>query len=342
MKCSLFIVSALIVLANCKGKMQKKGFVVEVQSHQQALKLANPIADLEQTISRGMNDPYTDPRFVMNQINEEFFGNSLKSNPNAAAPLVDNNLHNRELMAFRNLPMGSQRNIGINSLSGDLFPSNPIVQHAIKNNNVANREPAQAIDEALSRLMKFKNTAKKHLRQEKIAPVDSPLDVSKLARDPRLPSNLRIAHLTSDSLHPSEDKQEDSTSRGLAGSIEVDQNAIPGEQTDAAPKSNEKASDGSVNIGDSSTNIGDTLSSLLSQSGPKSNDILPTNPGSITGKEMEENFSSIKAFIDEDDDLRRKKVIDPVRNPLEDLLHSKHKKHRVPKARKTLRKIIGS
>ena len=313
-----------------------------MQSHQQALKSANPITDLEQTISRGMTDPYTDPRFVMNQINEDFFGNALKNNLNAGTPLVENSLHNRELMAFRNLPFSPQGKIGINSLTNDILPGNLIGQHAAKDRNVDVKEPAQAIDEALSRLMKFKNTAKKQLSQGKMI---SSLDVSKLTRDPRLPSNLKIAHLTSDVIRPSEEKQEDSTSRGLPGNVELDQSAITNEQIDAPTKStadlDDKANYGSINNGEN-PNIGDTLSSLISQNGPKASDILPTNPGSITNKEMEENFSSIKAFIDADEDLRQKKVIEPVRNPLEDLLHAKHKKHKVPKARRTLRKIITS
>ena len=322
--------------------MQKKGFVVEVQSHQQALKSANPITDLEQTISRGMNDPYTDPKFVMNQINEEFFGNNLKNNFNAGTPLVENNLHNRELMAFRNLPFSPQA-LGMNSLPGSLLPGNPMMQHAVKDNNVAMREPAQAIDQALSRLFKFRNTAKKHLSVGK-APM--PYDAPKLTGDPRVPSNVRIAHLTSDSINPSEEKQEDPSSRGLPANVELDQSSNFNEKIDASAPSvadaTEKGSDSSGNIGESSSNVGDTLSSMLTQNGPKSSDILPSNPGSISSKEMEDNFSSIKAFIDADDDLRQKKVIDPVRNPLEDLLHSKHKKHKVPKARKTLRKIITS
>ena len=329
------------------GKMQKKGFVVEVQSHQQALKSANPITDLEQTISRGMTDPYTDPKFVMNQINEEFFGNALKNNLNAGTPLVESSLHNRELMAFRNLPLSPQGSIAMNSLQNDALPINPL-GHVIRNNNAAMiRQPAQAIDEALSRLMTFKNTAKKHLSQRKMTSAVSPLDVSTLSRDPRLPSNLKIAHLTSDAIHPNEEKQEDASSRGLPGNIELDQSAITSDQIDVPTKStveesNEKPSDEPENIGENSSNIGDTLSSLLSQTGPKSSNVLPTNPGSISSKEMEENFSSIKAFIDADDDLRQKKVMEPARNPLEDLLHSKHKKHKVPKARRTLKKIITS
>ena len=327
------------------GKTQKKGFVVEVQSHQQALKSANPITDLEQTISRGINDPYTDPKFVMNQINEDFFGNALKNNLNAGTPLVENSLHNKELMAFRNLPLSPQGSIGLNSLTNDILPGNLLAQHAAKESNGDIKEPAQAIDEALSSLMKFKNTAKKQFNQGRIASAFSPLDVSKLTRDPRLPSNLKIAHLTSDAIHPSEEKQEDSTSRGLPGNTELDQSAITNGLIDVPTKSrvelNDNANDGSVNNGDS-PNIGDTLSSLLTQSGPKSSDILPTNPGSISNKEMEDNFSSIKAFIDADEDLRQKKVIEPPRNPLEDLLHAKHKKHKVPKARKSLRKIITS
>lgn len=326
------------------GKIEKKGFVVEVQSHQQALKSANPITDLEQTISRGMSDPYTDPKFVMNQINEEFFGNALKNNLNAGTPLVENNLHNRELMAFRSLPFNTQGTLGVNSLSDGLMQSNAMTQHALKDNNAAVEEPVQEINQALSHLMRFRNAAKKH--HNELPSIMSPFNIPKLSTDPRLPSNVKIAHVASESIHPSPEKQESSESRGLSANVEIEQDTEGNDQIDAPPQgsaaSTEKTNDAPINVGDGSANIGDALSSLISQNGPKSSDILPSNPGAITSKEMEDNFSSIKAFIDADDDLRQKKVIEPIRNPLEDLLHSKHKKHRVPKVKKTLKSIITS
>lgn len=327
--------------------MQKKGFVVEVQSHQQAIKSANPITDLEQTISRGINDPYTDPKFVMNQINEEFFGNALKNNMNAGTPLVENNLHNRELMAFRNMPFSPQGTLGMNSLADSLLPGSPVTQHAIKDNNVAFRGPVHRMNQALSHFMRFRNTAKKHLNQGALAPGISSFGEPKLTPDPRLPSDVRIAHLTSDAINPSEEKQEAPSNRGMNGNIAMEQSTGEGgEQIDAPPQSapepTEKTSEAPMNMGPSSPTVGDALSSLLSQSGPKSSDILPSNPGGISSKEMEDNFSSIKAFIEADDDLRQKKVIDPVRNPLEDLLRSKRKKYKVPKVKKLLKPIITS
>ena len=329
-------------------KLQKKGFVVEVQSHQQAMKSANPITDLEQTISRGMTDPYTDPRFVMNQINEEFFGNGLKNNMNAGTPIVENSLHNRELMAFQNLPMNPQGTIGMNSLGGNMFPSNPITQHAIKEHNVASSNPSESINQALSKLMQLQHQlgAKKNMEPVKLP---SPYNLPKLSLDPRLPSNVNIAHVSTDVIHSSPGKQETGYSRSsTGGSISArdkpeESENIPDAVT--APSTTEISQDigdNSQNLGDSSANIGDQLSSLIAQKGPKSNDILPSNPGAISGKEMEDNFSSIKAFIDADEGLRNKKVLDPVRNPLEDLMHKKHKKQTVPKVRSSLRKIIRS
>lgn len=333
--------------------MQKKGFVVEVQSHQQAMKSANPITDLEQTISRGMTDPYTDPRFVMNQINEDFFGNGLKNNMNAGTPIVENSLHNRELMAFQNLPMNPQGTIGMNSLGGSRFPSNPITQHAIKENNVAPSNPSASINQALSKLMTLQHQlgAKKNMGATKLP---SPYNLPKLSLDPRLPSDVNIAPVSTDVINSSPGKQETGYSRSSTGGSmsastsdirdqsEESENIPEAVATPSASEISQEIGASSRSLGDSSANIGDQLSALIAQKGPKSNDILPSNPGAISGKEMEDNYSSIKAFIDADEGLRNKKVVDPVRNPLEDLMHKKHKKQTVPKVRSSLRKIIRS
>ena len=335
-------ISSKSVLLFITGKLQKKGLVVEVQSHQQAIKLANPIADLEQTINRGMNDPYTDPHFVMNQINAEFFGNSMKS-INAGTATGENEAHSKELMAFRNLPMNS---MGINSVPENLLPSNPIMQHAVKDNNVPLRQPAVSIDEALSKIMKIRNslTAKKHIGKSKPQSLNSQFDLQKMASYPTLPSNLKIAHVSSDVIHPSLSKSEKGNARSFDSAVETGLAGIDENQpTDAATQSVVNSPDKSnypINIGEDSQNIGDTLSSVIEKNGPKSNDILSTNPGSISNKEMEENFSSIRAFLDADSVLRTKKVMEPEKSSLEDLLHSKHKKHTVPKAKRTLRKML--
>lgn len=61
--------------SNDDQQKSKKSYVIEVQDHQQALKYANPIVDLEDTVRRGISDPLADPRFVINRINSDFFGN---------------------------------------------------------------------------------------------------------------------------------------------------------------------------------------------------------------------------------------------------------------------------
>ena len=50
-----------------------KKYVIEVQDHQQAMKYADPLTDLEETVRRGYNDPYNDRNFFMNKINEDYF-----------------------------------------------------------------------------------------------------------------------------------------------------------------------------------------------------------------------------------------------------------------------------
>ena len=49
-----------------------KKYVIEVQDHQQAMKYADPLTDLEETVRRGYNDPYNDRNFF-NKINEDYF-----------------------------------------------------------------------------------------------------------------------------------------------------------------------------------------------------------------------------------------------------------------------------
>ena len=44
----------------------KKRYVIEVQDRQNAVKLANPIVDLEDSVQRGISDPLADPRYVLN------------------------------------------------------------------------------------------------------------------------------------------------------------------------------------------------------------------------------------------------------------------------------------
>jgi len=99
--------------------ISKKSYVIEVQDHQQALKYANPIVDLEDTVRRGISDPLADPRFVMNRINSDFFGNPTSNG------LSD------ELADYHGHPMASMRPheaggsvIGVNreALGGSHFP----------------------------------------------------------------------------------------------------------------------------------------------------------------------------------------------------------------------------
>lgn len=110
----------------------QKKYVIEVQDHQQAIKGANPLVDLEDTVRRGINDPLADPRFVMNKINDDFFG----------TPVTDTSLHNNELMAYQGRDRFTSSILGVNTNTPNgLTPSNPIQQHATKEEIVA-RHPA--------------------------------------------------------------------------------------------------------------------------------------------------------------------------------------------------------
>lgn len=322
------IVISLVVLVNCRGKWQKKGLVVEVQSHNQAMKSANPISDLEQTISEGMNDPFTDPRFVMNRINDEFFGDRLKNNINAGTPMVESSLHNKELLAFRNMGLNAQ---SLSDFQSKMMPSDPITQHAIKDDYVPVRKQATARNRGIlfpntNKMWKFLEMSKHFAAAPKASAEPEPpvANMQKMAMEPKEPTNYNVASLSAESI-PS-----------TAGSS---QNGESGVEAAAVPDANDQVlQTPQNNAGAAPQSIGDTLSSMLSQTGSKAADVLANNPGAISGRELEDNYSSIKAFLEADTSLRQKKVLDPVTNPLEDLMH---KKQHVPKAKST-RKVVRS
>ncbi len=290
------------------------------------MKSANPITDLEQTISQGMKDPFTDPQFVMNRINNEFFGNGLKKNINAGTPMVENSLHNSELMAF-NSGFNAQ-SLNLNSLTGNHQLSDPITQHAIKENNVPMRiMQAQAVSKSMQypNLQKLLLGARKQMENSKISAGHSLASFRKIpTEESKVPSDVRVTHMSAEAIHP--------MARASPPAAEAAPEAPPAIEAGlSSPQS-------APTVIESAQNIGDTLSNMLSQKGVKSADIIPSNPGMITGREMEDNFSSIKAFLEADNSLRQKKVLDPVTNPLADLMN---KKHHVPKS-KLNKKIVSS
>lgn len=100
--------------------------MIEIQDHQQAMKLANPIVDLEETVRRGINDPLADPRFVMNRINKDYFH----------LPLVTASRENKELLSYQGFD--SSASPGMVSVSGrKLTPDAPMQEQAVKEQVVA-------------------------------------------------------------------------------------------------------------------------------------------------------------------------------------------------------------
>ena len=129
-----------------------KKYVIEVQDHQQAIKAANPIVDLEDTVRRGISDPLADPRFVMNKINDDFFG----------IPITENSFHNRELMSYQGKEHLSPSILGIAShgLNNLQRPNNFIQQHVEKQEIVARHPSSVAMyqDIGLPRLSAHHNS----------------------------------------------------------------------------------------------------------------------------------------------------------------------------------------
>eukprot|EP00794_Sanderia_malayensis_P017690 gene17690-19458_t len=309
------VIASMVLLANCKNAKRKKSLVVEVQSHNQAMKSANPITDLEQTISQGMKDPFTDPQFVMNKINSEFFGNNLKNSIEAGTPMVEGNLHNRELMAFSNLGLNNPQTINPSALAR---------QHVNKDTSLPLGFRQRQKSMQFSNLNKLQSVlgSKKNIAGPKISTMRQPLNANRVSLQPKIPSNINIAHLSAEAIHSS-------VNNGASNS--------PVETVDPATTSFAAPQEAQPGV-ETSQNIGDTLSTMLEQKGVlRSSDILPANPGAVSGKEIEDNFSSIKAFLEADDTLRQKKVMDPVRNPLEDLMHKKHHVARVRGLKKLVR-----
>lgn len=99
--------------------------MIEIQDHQQAMKLANPIVDLEETVRRGINDPLADPQFVMNRINKDYFH----------LPLVASSRENKELLSYQGFNADSQGVLGVNGRK--LTPSAPTQEKAVKEQYVA-------------------------------------------------------------------------------------------------------------------------------------------------------------------------------------------------------------
>ncbi|XP_012563330.1 uncharacterized protein LOC105847989 [Hydra vulgaris] len=124
----------------------KKKYVIEVQDHQLAMRAANPIVDLEDSVRRGGNDPFANPSFVINRINDDLLSTSLNLG-----------LGNRELLAYHDTNyhinsgfhspqiLPSRRllspHIGTTiSFSNSFKPAGDSIQNAVKEELVA-RQP---------------------------------------------------------------------------------------------------------------------------------------------------------------------------------------------------------
>eukprot|EP00111_Clytia_hemisphaerica_P016939 TCONS_00050228-protein len=104
-----------------------KKYVIEVQDHQQAMKYADPLSDLEETVRRGFNDPYNDRNFFMNNVNEEFFQNGGSSN-----------IHKTPERAFNPNTLSRQQ-IQSTSHVFNLTPQRIINENSFKSNNIIQR-----------------------------------------------------------------------------------------------------------------------------------------------------------------------------------------------------------
>ena len=125
----------------------KKKYVIEVQDHQQAMRAANPIVDLEDSVRRGVSDPFSNPNFIINRINDDLFSSPLNLGLGNRELLAyhGNNYHsNRAFHPLQSLP--SRRilspHIGANvGMTNGFTPAGDVMQNAVKEEVVA-RHPS--------------------------------------------------------------------------------------------------------------------------------------------------------------------------------------------------------
>ena len=130
-------------MTHTKWQNHKKKYVIEVQDHQQAMRYANPLVDLEDTVRKGINNPLSDPRFIMSSITSEI----PTQNQN-------NLFNNREFLSYHTpanpSPDGLLQNVGqsnilsvnTNNLSNRLSVNMPSQEQATKEQIVARHPPS--------------------------------------------------------------------------------------------------------------------------------------------------------------------------------------------------------
>ena len=287
-----------------------------------------------------MSDPLNDPRFIMNRINQEFFGTGLKSNMNAGTPMVENSLHSNELMAFR----GDMDFNPVRGLMQNLLPNSPVTQHAIKDNNVPLRNnfvasPVKGMRPSYHNALPntLNNVEYNHLRGVNVAHLSAndigagkavtAADLHKLDHELNAvtrnvnPIARALAPTHTHHLNPVQTETTNTLEKYATDDLKPDASSLRAAATETT---NELAN----------------IASLVNPTAVKSSDILPSNPGTVTPNEVGANFSSLKAFLEADNTLRKEGALPEASNdnPLEALMH---KKYRVPKYKRMLKKIIS-
>ena len=88
------------------------------------MKYADPMADLEETVRRGINDPLNNPNFIMNSVNEDYFHRNFA--------------HDTSLYGGALPRQSVESSMHSNAHVFDLTPQRAIADNAVKSNLVAN------------------------------------------------------------------------------------------------------------------------------------------------------------------------------------------------------------
>lgn len=290
-----------------------KKYVIEVQNHQQAMKYADPMVDLEETVRRGINNPYNDPKFFMNRVNEDFFGQPPQQRAESlyagASPrqAIDNSLHS-EAHIF------------------DLTPQRIIAENAAAKSNLALQNQNNRRLQPLFRLAipRQENADK----SASIPSIPSPMDDSiaaLLAKVSRAQNN-RDTLLKKALLGSKKDVQE--TINPLTGLPENLEEKSYGAVTsiesvsDRQPQRRQQPAVTVVDLSRAATRrlhrIGERRGHNLSNrqfSAAEIKQNVKTDMSNLMAGTVGSNFDSIKSFL-EADDILRKKLNDEINNKI--------------------------
>lgn len=262
-----------------------------MQDHQQAMKLANPIVDLEETVRRGINDPLADPQFVMNKINRDYFHLPLTTSSHEES---------RELLSYQ------QGGVGVSGRK--LRPSAPEQEQAVKEQFVAkspsifrpifqsqHSQPSIALSQNKKMLLHPLSQIQRAVNAARRANVLQKLKLLKTMRN----ENNILPAVASDNINPLTGLPNDleTSSFGAVSSITAvsdNHNAHPATVTVDLTKTQ----------GISHQNLA-TAASLVT---PKKSQSLIDNLKLLPSEQnlLDNNIDSLKSYLEEDNMLRDK------------------------------------